>query len=267
MVNGKLRGSAPTAGSDSEGRVVMSRVVAIVALAGVVCVQAAGVMAADMPNTLPPAYEPVVVPPRAFDLSTGWYLRGDLGYAWGRIDGAQSASPFPSPTENKLGNNFVAGVGAGIKTQWARTDVTVDYMAPLKYQGTIVMPNDTTAKISAVSTLFNGYLDLGTWYRATPYIGAGAGAAYVTASDFSSPGAPPFTGDTTHRQWNFAWAVMAGVGYAIAPNLMVDVGYRYIDFGDVRTNADAFGAMTFKNVAAHEVRVGLRWSFDDLVLR
>jgi hypothetical protein len=25
--------------------------------------------------------------------------------------------------------------------------------------------------------------------------------------------------------------------------------------------------MTFKNLAAHEVRVGLRWSFDDLPVR
>jgi opacity protein-like surface antigen len=57
---------------------------------------------------------------------------------------------------------------------------------------------------------------------------------------------------------------MAGVGYAIGPNLMVDVGYRYIDFGDANTNTDSFGDMTFRNVAAHEVRVGLRWSFDDL---
>ena len=186
---------------------------------------------------------------------------------WGTIQGAQSASGFPSPTDNKLDGAFVAGVGAGIKTQWLRTDFTVDYSAPMKYQGTIVSPGDTTAKISAVSTMFNGYIDLGTWYHATPYIGAGAGAAYLTASDYSSTAAPPFSGDTKHSQWNFAWAVMAGVGYVIGPNLMVDVGYRYINFGDVRTNADTFGAMTFKNIAANEVRIGLRWSFDDLPSR
>src|SRR4051812_32197666 len=215
--------------------VVMSRVVAIVAIAGGLCVQTAGVMAADMPNTLPPPA--VVLPARPFDLNTGWYVRGDLGYAFGRIQGAQSAPLFPSPIDNKLGSNFMAGVGAGIKTQWLRTDVTVDYTAPMKYQGTILTPNDTTAKISAISVLFNGYLDLGTWYRATPYIGAGAGAANLAVSDFSSLAAPPFTGDTAHKQWNFAWAVMTGVGYAVAPNLMVDVGYRYIHFGDARTNA------------------------------
>ncbi|HZQ13568.1 MAG TPA: outer membrane protein [Pseudolabrys sp.] len=239
----------------------MSRV-AMVAFAGVLCAQVTGAIAADMPGLPPP--EPHLLPP--IDFNTGWYLRGDLGYAWGRISGAQSAPGFASSTDNSLGNGLSAGLGAGIKTQWLRTDVTVDTILPLKYQGTILAPNDTTAKISAISVLFNGYLDLGTWYGATPYIGAGAGASYLRAFDYSGP-APPFTGDTTHSQWNFTWAVMAGVGYAIGPNLMVDVGYRYIDFGDVRTAADSFGAMTFKDIAAHEVRVGLRWSFDDLAFR
>ena len=87
----------------------------------------------------------------------------------------------------------MAGFGAGIKTQWLRTDFTVDYLSPMKYEGTILSPNDTTAKISAVSTMFNGYLDLGTWYRVTPYLGAGAGAAFLTTSDYASSAAPPFT--------------------------------------------------------------------------
>ena len=249
----------------SEGIVVMSRV-AIVAVAGALSLQAAAAMAADMPNTLPPPYEHVVeAPPRHdFDFNTGWYLRGDLGYNWAHIDGAQSAAPFASPIDNKLDGSFMVGVGAGIKTRWLRTDVTADFSTPFKYQGTILTPNDTSAKISATSVLFNGYLDLGTWYGATPYLGAGAGTAYLRAFDYASPAAPPFTGDTAHTQWNFAWAVMAGVGYAVAPNLMIDVGYRYIDFGNAQTASDSLGAMTFKDIAAHEVRVGLRWSFDDL---
>jgi len=244
----------------------MSRVVCIVAVVGTLCVQVADAFAADMPDTLPPP-PAEVFPPHIIDFNTGWYLRGDIGYNWGRIEGAESANGFPSPTDNKLNGAFMAGIGAGIKTQWLRTDVTVDYSAPMKYEGSILSPNDTTAKISAVSALFNGYLDLGTWYRATPYLGAGVGASYLDASNYASPAAPPFSGNADHKQWNLTWAVMAGVGYPVAPNLMVDVGYRYIDFGDIKTNADSFGAMTFKNIAAHEVRVGLRWSFDDLPMR
>ncbi len=239
----------------------------MLAVAGALAMQGAGAKAADMPKTLPPPYTPA--PPAAewhapvISLNSGWYLGGDIGYHWGRLEDAESAAGFADPTSSSLGGNFMAGLGAGIKTKWLRTDVTVDYSFPMDYKGSIAAPDDVTAKISAATALFNGYIDLGTWYGVTPYIGAGAGAAYVRAYDYVSTAAPPFSGDTSHKQWNFAWAVMGGFGVTVASNLVIDVGYRYIDFGDVKTASDAFGAMTFKNVAAHEVRLGLRWSFDD----
>ena len=113
--------------------------------------------------------------------------------------------------------------------------------------------------------MFNGYLDLGTWYGITPYLGAGAGVANLRTHDYSSTAAPPFASGLSHSEWKFAYAVMTGVGYSIAPNITVDAGYRYVNFGNVTTASDAFGAMTLKNLAAHEVRVGVRWSFDDLM--
>jgi opacity protein-like surface antigen len=229
--------------------------------------QATSTMAADMPNTREQPWPAIERPrPQLLNLNSGWYLRGDLGYRWARISGADAAPGFTSPTTNSLNNGIFGGVGAGIKSDWLRTDVTIDYGAPMKYRGTIAAPDDITAKISAASVLFNGYLDLGTWYRATPYIGGGVGAAYMRTFDYVSAAAPPFTGGLSQTQWNFAWAGMAGVGYAVAPNLMVDVGYRYINFGNVHTASDSAGAMTFKNIAAQEVRLGLRWSFDDLLV-
>ncbi len=249
-------------GGDRKGNAVMSRL-RMSAFVGVALTQATGAMAADVPNILPPPAEEWQAPP-LIDPNSGWYLRGEVGYNWGRLDGAESAFGYTDPTDSSLGDGVMFGVGAGFKSQWLRTDFTVDYSLPLKYQGTIATLGDVTAKISAVSGLFNGYIDLGTWYNITPYIGAGTGAAYLRAFDYTSTLAPPFSGDTTHTQWNFSWAVMAGFGYVVTPHLMVDLGYRYIDFGDVQTANDSFGSMTFQNVAAHEVRLGLRWSFDDL---
>ena len=227
---------------------------------GVVAVQVTSAMAADVPVKAPPAPATELVLP---DLTNyGWYVRGDLGYSWGRLGHAEAATGFASPTDDKVGNTLYGSIGAGFKGQWLRTDVTIDYHAPLKYEGTVATAGDVSAKISALGALFNGYIDLGTWYGVTPYIGAGAGVAYIRAFDYASTVAPPFTGGD-HNQWNFSWALMAGLGYAILPNLMLDLGYRYLNLGDVKTEADAFGAMTFKEVAAHEVRVGLRWTFDD----
>ena len=227
--------------------------------AGFLAAQIAAAAAADMPGV------PPTPPPRLVDLSSGWYLRGDIGYDWGTMSGAEAAPGFTSPINNSLGNGFLGGVGVGIKTKWLRTDVTIDYMAPINYSGTVVTSGDVTAKISAISALFNAYLDLGTWYSVTPYIGAGAGMSRVRVSDYSSLIAPPFSGGA-NNQWNFTWAVMGGIGYAVTPNLTVDLGYRFISLDGARTDSDAFGSMTFKDVAAHEVRLGLRWMFDDLMV-
>jgi opacity protein-like surface antigen len=225
----------------------------------------AGAQAADMPGNrpvdLPP---PAEVRPLAPPVLTGWYLRGDIGYRWGHLSGSDPAPGFPAPGSEKLGGSFGGGVGIGVKTGWLRTDGTIDFGSPMKYEATTLTPNDTTAKVSAITALFNGYLDLGTWYRATPYIGGGVGATRLRVSDYQSTVAPPFSGDGAHSQWNFAWAAMAGVAYRIAPNMQVDVGYRYLALGDVSTASDAAGQMTLKNIANHEVRVGLRWNFDDL---
>jgi opacity protein-like surface antigen len=218
------------------------------------------VQAADMPE--------YPLPPLPKDRSSlvdngGWYLRGDLGGHWGLIGGAASATP-PNPINNSLGNGMTASLGAGIKSKWLRTDVTVDYASPVKYQGTVLAAGDTTAKIQATTALLNGYIDLGTWYHITPYIGGGVGAAYARVSDYVGTAAPPVGGEGAKSRWNFAWAGMAGVAVPVSTNMMVDVGYRYLNIGDLATANNVFAATTFKNLAAHEVRVGLRWSFDDL---
>jgi opacity protein-like surface antigen len=242
----------------------MSRLRTLLAAGVMATAFTAGASAADMPGTrpYPSVLEKQPAPLERFN--TGWYLRGDLGYRWGLVTGAQSASGFASPSESSLGNAAGGTLGVGIKSDWLRTDVTADFGAAQKYTGTIATPGDVTAKIQASSILLNGYLDLGSWYGFTPYIGAGAGASYVRAFDYSSLLAPPFGASSARNQWNFTWAGMAGIGWQVAPNMMLDFGYRYLNFGDVKTSADAFGAMTFKNVAAHEVRIGLRWSFDEI---
>jgi opacity protein-like surface antigen len=235
-----------------------------IAVAAVSLVSTAGAYAADMPSTSvpvslpPPAYQTPAPAPFA-----GWYLRGDLGYRWQRATG-EVAPGFGTASNEKLGNAVMAGFGAGIKSGWFRTDITLDFSTPAKYEATVATAGDTTAKIQTFTTMFNGYLDLGSWYRLSPYVGGGIGAARLRVTEFSSTAAPPFTGDGANTRWNLAWAAMAGVGYQIAPNLLVDVGYRYINFGNVSTLSDNSGNMTFKNVSAHEVRLGLRWNFEDM---
>src|SRR3569832_212485 len=171
--------------------------------------------AADMPGMLPPPSAATFLPP--LPASWGWYVRGDLGGYWGTMGGAQSAPGFPSPTDNSIVFGFVGGVGVGFFAGWLRSDVTVDYTA-MKYSGTIATPGDVSAMVDAVTALFNGYLDLGTWYGLTPYIGAGAGDTNQHTHEKTSTTTPPKENNQTNTQKKFAYAVMAGAGYSIAPN-------------------------------------------------
>jgi opacity protein-like surface antigen len=248
----------------SKGTVVMGwlKTLAAGCVAAQVMTVITTAMAADMPKGYPPLPPPESPLLRSSEPG-GWYVRGDLGYGWGLTNNAQSAPGFPDPTSNSLGNAPTGGLGFGIKRGWIRTDVTADYLSDMKYRGTVATPDDVTAKMSAWSVLVNGYLDLGSWYRVSPYIGGGVGTARVKTSDYQSVVSPPFTGGS-NAQWNFAWAAMAGVGITVSSNLIADIGYRYLNLGDAKSATDASGTMTFKNIAAHEVRVGLRWSFDDL---
>jgi opacity protein-like surface antigen len=225
--------------------------------------------AADV-STLPP---PVSISPRSWPapdyaprniFMSGWYVRADVGQRWDSLTSADAAPGFVNPTDSSSSNGAMYGLGAGFGSKWIRGDLTVDYAAPQKYQGTFASPGDVTAKIQTSSALLNIYADLGTWHRLTPYIGAGIGAARITVSDFENAVLPPLSNSPAHSQWNLAWAAMAGTAFAISRNLQIDLGYRYLNFGNVQTSDGPGGHMTFRNVAAQEVRVGLRWSLDDL---
>ena len=63
--------------------------------------------------------------------------------------------------------------------------------------------------------LANVYVDLGTWYSLTPFVGAGIGVSRNTISNFmdiNTPTGGVAFGDSASK-WNFAWAAHAGVSY------------------------------------------------------
>jgi opacity protein-like surface antigen len=54
---------------------------------------------------------------------------------------------------------------------------------------------------------------------------------------------------------------MAGISYCFTQNLIVDIGYRYLDQGQVKTGLTGAGdQLTLKDLTAHEIRAGFRWA-------
>ncbi len=242
------------------------------------------VRAADMPMEYPPVIE--APEPMALPAVGGWYLRGDIGYKYYQAP----KGSFSDRTWGSIGNNGdmgsekmlgAADIGAGVGykfNEYLRSDVTLDYETPAKFKGSVYClssPCGSTgewqasesAKITAYSGLANIYADLGDFHGIKPYIGAGAGASYLRTSDIKSGAQDGYNGNNPKGEgkWNFAWAVMAGVEYPLSDRLSLDLGYRYLNLGDAKTGGvreNPGGAVTsveYKDITAHEVRLGLRY--------
>jgi opacity protein-like surface antigen len=240
--------------------------------------------AADMPVEYPPIIEaPAPLPLPAVG---GWYLRGDIGYKYYNAPKGAASNPGWGSIGNggQLGNEKMLGaadigVGVGYKfNDYLRTDLTLDYETPAKFRGSLFctsvgpcgggkwLQNSEQAKIEAWSALANVYADLGDFHGIKPYIGAGAGASYLRTSAVISDNKDNNTGKMPagDSKWNFAWALMAGVEYPVSDRLSLDLGYRFLNLGDAQTGSitDASGNVTrmeYKDITAHEVRVGLRY--------
>jgi len=102
--------------------------------------------------------------------------------------------------------------------------------------------------------------------RITPYIGAGIGFAHHRTDGGlgeTLPGQFSQMGDVTET--NFAFALMAGVNCKINDAMHLDVGYRYLDMGDLESghwdNTMGLGQLEVEDLNVHEIRIGLRHSF------
>jgi opacity protein-like surface antigen len=215
--------------------------------------------AADLPQSWPDVLKaPVFVE----EYSSGVYVRADGGFRLNKLGDVTATLP-PFPTNNRIDDSWTIGAGFGYKAGWLRADLTMDYGVRAPYKGdTAIAAPDYAAKIESYTTLANGYVDLGTWAGITPYVGAGAGVAYLRTKDYSivssaiNPAAP-------HKKLNFAWSYGGGVSYGLSPKFRIDLNYRHLAYGDASTNPDS-GAnqLLIKDLSAHEFRAGLRYILD-----
>ena len=85
--------------------------------------------------------------------------------------------------------------------------------------------------------LVNAYLDLGTWWCITPFIGAGVGVAYNKIEHFRDTNVIAGGGGWAESgtKTNLAWALHAGASYKVTSNFAVDLSYRYLNLGKAET--------------------------------
>ena len=127
--------------------------------------------------------------------------------------------------------------------------------------------------------LANAYVDLGTWWCITPFIGAGIGTTRNTISSFvdigaTQPGATILSttyGDNASK-WNLAWAAYAGLAYKVTPGLKLELTYRYVNLGKATTGlTNSFDGITvvnahpfnFGTITSQDVMLGFRWNLGE----
>jgi opacity protein-like surface antigen len=219
---------------------------------------------------------------------SGWYLRGDIGMSNQRVsslDNVVNAGTTVTTQFLTFDSAPIFDIGIGYQlNNWLRFDFTGEYRANAHFHGqqvasfgAIILPDDYHASKHEWLFLANAYLDLGTWWNLTPFVGVGIGGSYNTISSFTDIGATQVGAtilSTTYgaegSKWNFAWAAYAGLSYQVTPTFAVEMSYRYLSLGGATTGpTNSFDGQTvvngtpfvFKDLTSQDVRIGFRWMF------
>jgi opacity protein-like surface antigen len=150
--------------------------------------------------------------------------------------------------------------------------------------------------------LVNGYIDLGTYWGITPYVGAGGGLNVNRISGslnyFQTSDGTPYRGDLSptgsypqiwvnaagvpispqpniafakqnwdrniaSTKYSMAWDLMAGVGIQISPSATLDIGYRYFNTGARNTILNPeTGTVMKQSATSQDIRIGIRYMAD-----
>jgi opacity protein-like surface antigen len=241
-------------------------------------------IAADMPHNPPPQViiQQVQVP--VIQEFNGWYLRGDIGMTNQKTKGLENPLFGTAPNFTWLDKGeFTSGISYGLgvgwqANDWFRVDFTGEYRGGSKFHaldsffnpnvpaGT--QTNDYTFTKKEWLFLANAYLDLGTWWCITPFIGAGVGFSRVTIHSFRDHGpADAMAFGDAASKFNFAWALHAGLSYEVTRNFTVELAYRYTNLGDglsgdliTFTGLNTINnPMHFRDITSHDVKLGVRW--------
>ena len=231
--------------------------------------------------------EPIAVPapvpiPAA---RVGVYLKGYIGFSNQQADGFGNNIINGNPAFTVVSHEFDSapfiGMGVGVVyNDWLRFDGTGEYRGRSNFKGldfftgcglgTGTCTNEYSGHKDEWLFLANAYWDITEFRGITPYVGAGIGMANVSLDNFQDinqiAGAIHWAQDGD--EWNFAWALHAGMAYEISQDLTLDIGYRYVNMGDGTTGAftsfdptvTSPGPLTVDDIDSHDVMIGLRWN-------
>jgi outer membrane autotransporter protein len=214
----------------------------------------------------------------------GVYVAPKFVYGLTQMDGAkahwsESGDSGSERIGNKTDDTFGGSIAIGYDFD---KKFGVPVRAELEYAGfskaetkKTFGDDEYTEKIKqtfGIQTLFlNAYWDINTGTKFTPYIGAGLGMGFIKTKykasgyDYADPDDPWTESTGSKNVTNFAWNVGAGLGYDFTENWTMDIGYRFVGLGSVKTKT--YSGDDYKvygktdNLYQHQFAIGVRYTF------
>jgi outer membrane immunogenic protein len=242
-----------------KGTIMMRRLLlSATALAAV----AGSALAADLPYRQPP---PAYVPPPLFSW-TGFYLGGQIGYAWGRDSLSVTNPVLGTFITSSYGPDGVIGgahVGYNLQLNTLVAGVEGDV------EGT---DYSTSAAIGGVT--FGTKIPVQGSVRLRLGLALDRALLYVTGgaafAGFDNTYQTIFGFDTISKT-RTGWTVGGGIEYAVTDNWTIRAEYRYADYGkfsDYPVNSFPFpllpGTFVQNAETQHSVRAGFSYKFGGL---
>ena len=188
----------------------------------------------------------------------------------------RAATLIPAPTDRLTYDaGWTAVVAAGYQMNALRAELELSerkaaiataFGDPKSVPGiglcVISMPNcasvGPTGGITEVQTaVVNGYYDMPLGVL-TPYLGAGLGVADIHEEHVGQPRGILLTGSAA----SFAYQFVAGVSYALAPRIRVDLDYRYLGTTTQQFHPDRFSnPLPSAAFTGHSIVIGVRYFF------
>lgn len=216
----------------------------------------------------------------------GVYIAPKFVYSYQRIDNAElklditglgsGSSNLSTEKDSSFGGAFAIGydfqpnLNAPIRAEieYAMRSESEGKYSNAYYDGPVLVKESGYMKFDVQSVFLNMYFDIDTGTQFTPYVGGGLGVAIIDAKGklkVTEDDVTFFDNSASNSETNFAFNLAAGVGYDVSDNFTLDLGYRYADFGEVKTgNVLDINNVSLKGearIVAHEVLFGLRYGF------
>lgn len=193
--------------------------------------------------------------PLAAQAEEGFYLGGNLGLSL-PTDSTYDDATNTNDVEYDAGFAGMLSAGYQFQNNWR---VEAEFAARLNDVSDITGTGagaPITGDTNVYSLLANAIYGIPTGTKFTPYIGAGAGVAWVVDGEVGTTLATSIDDTDTV----FAYQGIAGIEYDINPLLKASLDYRYFRTADTSFTA-ASSATVDGDYENHTVTVGLRYIF------